>query len=129
MKRIGLILAIALLLGVLWGGAAQAEEFIGGHIISSYEVIVGPYSSPFFDATKKLGRGIVNVATGPLELIKQPIVEAEKGESVGEFLTGLVYGTFAGVAWTFYRELDGVYEIITFYLPSLPPAIDPPYIF
>ena len=129
MKRISLILVLAVLLGLLWSNIATADGFIGGHVITRYEKIVGPHPSPFFDATKKLGRGIVNVLTGPIELIKQPLVEAEKGESVGEFVTGLVYGVFAGVAWTIYRELDGVYEIVTFYLPSLPPAIDPPYIF
>ncbi|NLH47039.1 MAG: exosortase system-associated protein, TIGR04073 family [Myxococcales bacterium] len=129
MKRIGLLLALTVVLGFALQGMAQADDFIGGHIITSYQKTVGPYPSPFFDATKKLGRGLINIGTGPIELVKQPIVEAEKGESVGEFLTGLTYGTFAGVAWTFYRELDGVYEVVTFYLPSLEPAIDPEYIF
>jgi len=129
MKRLGLILSLAVLFGLLLTGFAYADDFIGGHVISGYEKIVGPYPSPFFDATKKLGRGLVNMGTAPIELIKQPITEADKADSFGEFLTGLVYGTFAGVAWTFYRELDGVYEVVTFYLPSLQPAIDPPYIF
>jgi len=129
MKRIGLLIAVSLLCSVALAGTAQASDFIGGHILTSYNKVVGPYPSPFFDATKKLGRGFVNMATAPIELVKQPVVEAEKGESVGEFLTGLTYGVFAGVAWTFYRELDGVYEVATFYLPSLGPAINPEYIF
>jgi len=129
MKRIGFILALTFLLSLAAGSAVLADDFIGGHILSSYQKVVGPYPSPFFDATKKLGRGIINMGTAPIELIKQPIVEAEKGESVGEFLTNLTYGVIAGVAWTFYRELDGVYEVTTFYLPSLEPAINPPYIF
>jgi len=129
MKRISLILVLAVLLGLLMSQTVMAGEFIGGHILTSYQKIVGPYPSPFFDATKKLGRGLVNMGTAPIELIKQPIIEAEKGESIGEFITGLVYGTFAGVAWTFYRELDGIYEVTTFYLPSLEPAIYPEYIF
>ncbi|MDP8222179.1 MAG: exosortase system-associated protein, TIGR04073 family [Candidatus Lernaella stagnicola] len=129
MKRIGLLIAVSLLLSLAFAGMAQADDYIGGHIISSYSKIVGPYPSPFFDATKKLGRGLVNIGTGPIELLKQPVIEAEKGESVGEFLTGLTYGVFAGVAWTFYRELDGIYEVTTFYLPSLDPAINPEYIF
>jgi putative exosortase-associated protein (TIGR04073 family) len=129
MKRIGLLLALSLLLALGWQGMAQADDFIGGHIITSYEKIVGPYPSPFFDATKKLGRGMVNIVTGPIELVKQPLVEAEKGESFGEFMTGLAYGTIAGVAWMLYRDLDGVYEVATFYLPSLGPAINPEYIF
>lgn len=129
MKRISFILSLVILISFICATAAIPDDFIGGHIIARYEKTVGPYPSPFFDATKKLGRGIVNCATAPIELLKQPVVEAEKGESAGEFLTGLVYGSFAGIAWTFYRELDGVYEILTFYLPSLEPAIDPPYIF
>ena len=76
-----------------------------------------------------MGRGVVNMGTAPIELLKQPVVEAEKGDSIGEFLTGLIYGSFAGVSWTLYRELDGIYEVATFYLPSLEPAIDPEYIF
>jgi len=109
--------------------SASGDDFIGGHIISSYEKVIGPHPSPYFDAFKKLGRGLVNMGTAPIELIKQPVVEAEKGESVGEFLTGLVYGSFAGISWTIYRELDGIYEVGTFYLPSLEPAINPEYIF
>ena len=108
---------------------AMADDFIGGHIISSYEKMVGPHPSPYFDAFKKMGRGVVNMGTAPIELLKQPVVEAEKGDSIGEFLTGLIYGSFAGVSWTLYRELDGIYEVATFYLPSLEPAIDPEYIF
>ncbi|HPQ70012.1 MAG TPA: exosortase system-associated protein, TIGR04073 family [bacterium] len=129
MKRVSLLLAICFILGLVMVNAAQADEYYGGTIISGYQKVVGPYPSPFFDATKKLGRGLLNMGTAPIELIKQPIVEAEKGESVGEFMTGLIYGTFAGVAWTFYRELDGVYEVVTWYLPSLEPAITPEYIF
>lgn len=128
MKRILLVLVLVSLL-LLMAVSASADDFIGGHIISSYEKVVGPHPSPYFDAFKKLGRGVVNMATAPIELIKQPVVEAEKGESIGEFLTGLVYGTFAGVSWTFYRELDGIYEVGTFYLPSLEPTINPEYIF
>ena len=110
-------------------GAMAAQYYGGGKIISSYEKVVGPYPSPYFDAFKKFGRGFVNMGTAPIELIKQPITEMAKGESVGEFLTGFVYGTVAGVSWTIYRELDGVYEVATFYLPSLEPAIQPEYIF
>lgn len=129
MKRICLIMAICFAFGLVMANVAHAESYYSGTIISGYQKVVGPYPSPFFDATKKLGRGLLNMGTAPIELIKQPIVEAEKGESIGEFLTGLIYGTFAGVAWTMYRELDGIYEVATWYLPSLEPAITPEYIF
>ena len=109
---------------------AATSAFIGGNVISKYEVVIGPYPSPYFLAFKKLGRGILNMGTAPIEVIKQPLLEAEKGEGVAEFLNGLfVYGVFTGVSWTFYRELDGIYALGTFYLPSLGPAIDPEYIF
>lgn len=129
MKRISVLLILAVAFGMVFAGAAHAEEFIGGHIITSYAKVVGPYPSPFFDAMKKMGRGITNIVTGPIELFKQPLVEADKADSVGEFVTGFTYGIFAGVAWMFYRDLDGIYELTTFYLPSLGPVINPEYIF
>jgi len=129
MKRISVLLLVTVACGLTFAGVAQADEFIGGHIITSYSKVVGPYPSPFFDAMKKLGRGLTNIATGPIELFKQPVVEADKADSVGEFFTGITYGIFAGVAWMFYRDLDGIYEVTTFYLPSLGPAINPEYIF
>jgi putative exosortase-associated protein (TIGR04073 family) len=129
MKRFCLVLALAVCFGAMAYGVAAADEFTGGYIIASYQKTVGPVPSPFFDAAKKLGRGVVNIVSGPIELVKQPIVEADKGESVGEFFTGLGYGLLAGVAWTFYRDLDGIYEVATCYLPSLKPAINPEYIF
>jgi putative exosortase-associated protein (TIGR04073 family) len=110
-------------------GPAMADDFIGGHIIASYERIVGPHPSPYFNAFKRLGTGFVNIGTAPIELIKQPITEAEKSDSIGEFLSGLTYGIFAGVSWTFYREVSGIYEVVTFYLPRLEPTIHPEYIF
>jgi putative exosortase-associated protein (TIGR04073 family) len=129
MKRFCLILAFAISLGLFVNSTALADQFTGGYIITSYQKTVGPTPSPFFDAAKKLGRGVVNMVSAPIELIKQPITEADKGDSVGEFFTGFGYGLLAGVAWTFYRELDGVYEVVTCYLPSLKPAINPEYIF
>jgi len=109
---------------------ATTSAFIGGNVISKYEVVIGPYPSPFFLVTKKLGRGVANMVTAPVEIIKQPLVEAEKADSVGEFINAITFhGLFSGVAWTFYRELDGVYALGTFYLPSLESTIDPEYIF
>lgn len=127
-KKLSIIGALMVAI-MLFAGIATADDFIGGHIITSYEKVVGPHPSPYFDAFKKFGRGIVNMGTAPIELIKQPVTEAEKGESVGEFLTGLVYGAVAGVSWTIYRFLDGLYAVGTFYCPSWEPTIEPEYIF
>jgi len=121
--------ALALLVPAVSSHAATSA-FIGGNVISRYEVVIGPHPSPYFVAFKKFGRGLVNMGTAPIELVKQPLVEAEKGEGVAEFLSGLlVYGPVAGISWTYYRELDGIYAVGTFYLPSLKSTIDPEYIF
>ena len=123
---IGALLAVSLLVAA----PAMADAFIGGHIITSYEKIIGPHPSPYFNAFKKFGHGLINMGTAPIEIIKQPVVEAEKGESVGEFLAGLVYGAaFAGPSWMIYRELDGIYAVTTFYCPSWETTINPEYIF
>jgi putative exosortase-associated protein (TIGR04073 family) len=104
-------------------------EFIGGHVLGTYEKHAGPFPSPFFEAYKKLGRGTVNLVSSPIELLKQPLVEMDKAESVFEFVGNGLHGFLIGIAWFPYRAADGFYEVTTFYLPNLQPIIDPAYIF
>lgn len=62
---------------------------------------------------EKLGRGIANVAFGPLELpMKWYDVNAEMGG-----IAGITYGTLKGVAYVIAREVVGVVDIITFPFP------------
>lgn len=61
----------------------------------------------------KLGRGVANVAFGPLELLIRPYdVSQEEG-----MVPALTYGVFKGVAFTVAREVVGVVDIITFPFP------------
>lgn len=70
---------------------------------------------------KKLGRGVVNVAFGPLEICKQPVLIAR---SEGE-LAGITWGVFQGIGYCLAREGVGILDIITFPMP-LPGCPDDP---
>lgn len=65
------------------------------------------------DMTRKLGRGVANVAFGPLEILIKPWdVKQENGE-----IAAITYGIFKGIACVIVREVVGVAEIITFPFP------------
>lgn len=73
------------------------------------------------DPIRKLGRGIVNVAFGALEVpMKIYDVNQEEGG-----LAACSYGVFKGLGYFIARELIGVTEIVTFPMP-LPGAVDEP---
>ena len=79
------------------------------------DAVYGNQSGPL----EKLGRGVINIVCGPLELAIQPLEVAEaKGN-----LAGLSYGLFRGVAMTVARVCVGVTDIVTFYMP-LPGCTD-----
>ena len=70
---------------------------------------------------EKLGRGVANIAFGPLELIQQPLDVAEaKGN-----IAALTYGVFRGIGMTVARVVVGVVDITTFLMP-LPGCTDDP---
>ena len=70
---------------------------------------------------EKLGRGVANIAFGPLELVQQPLdVAQEKGN-----IAALTYGVFRGVGMTVARAVVGVVDIVTFLMP-LPGCTDDP---
>lgn len=70
---------------------------------------------------EKLGRGIANVAFGPLEiLMKGYDITQEMGG-----IAGLTYGPLKGVAYTVAREVVGVVDVVTFPFP-LPGCPDDP---
>ncbi|MDD5128965.1 MAG: exosortase system-associated protein, TIGR04073 family [Candidatus Omnitrophica bacterium] len=72
----------------------------------------------------KLERGLVNVCTCPLELPASMIsVADEKGEIFGFFI-GAAEGVFASV----FRALSGIYDTLTFFIPSYSkPIMQPEY--
>ena len=79
--------------------------------------IYGEKSGPL----EKLGRGIANIAFGPLEAVIQPLEVAEaKGN-----IAALTYGLLRGVAMVVARIGVGATDILTFYMP-LPGCTDDP---
>lgn len=60
---------------------------------------------------RKLGRGIANVATCPLELVRTPTLVGRKDGVFAQITVGVVQGAWRTVA----RGLTGIYEIATFY--------------
>jgi putative exosortase-associated protein (TIGR04073 family) len=70
---------------------------------------------------EKLGRGIANIAFGPLEILIRPYdVNQEKGA-----IAAWTYGVLKGVAYVVARECVGVTDVVTFPMP-LPGATDDP---
>ncbi len=65
------------------------------------------------DPIHKMGRGMVNVLTGWIELPKQ----LDRGRREDNPLTGLSSGIMKGVGLTLLRAGVGVYEVVTFPLP------------
>lgn len=74
----------------------------------------------------KLGRGLVNSATGWCEYPKQ-IVETSKEQNVA---VGLTWGQIKGVAYGVARHGLGAYDTATFYLPPYDkPVLEPETVF
>ncbi len=69
----------------------------------------------------KLGRGIANIAFGPLELLIKPYdTNNDKGA-----IAALTAGVVRGVCYTIARECVGVVDVVTFLVP-LPGCSDDP---
>lgn len=91
-------------------------------------VILG-LASPSFaqDAAKKLGRGVVNILTGWIELPKN-IYETSVQSNP---LAGITIGLAKGLGMTVVRTGAGVYETATFPLPlpkEYKPILEPEYV-
>jgi len=69
----------------------------------------------------KLGRGIANIAFGPLELLIRPYDVANREGNIA----ALTYGVLSGVCYTVAREVVGVVDVVTFPMP-LPGCTDDP---
>jgi putative exosortase-associated protein (TIGR04073 family) len=75
----------------------------------------------------KFARGLVNSATGWMELFKQPYVGGQK-----EGAEGAILGIGKGIGWTVGRTLSGVYDVVTFPIPlpeNFEPLMKPDYVF
>ncbi len=65
-------------------------------------------------AAAKLGRGLANIVTCPLELIRTPTLT---GEQDG-YLAGMTSGIARGIVRTVIRGGTGIFETVTFWSPS-----------
>lgn len=68
---------------------------------------------------KKLGRGVVNVATGVLEIPREVTMQTHEGVAQGQypvaaFPEGLVKGILPGMAKALRRMGSGVWDIVSF---------------
>ncbi len=81
------------------------------------------------DAFKKLGRGVANMVTFPMEVPEQM---SRTNNSDGPF-AGATVGVIKGLGWAVGRALVGVYETATFLIPypkDFKPVLnDPEYFF
>ena len=78
---------------------------------------------------KKLGRGIVNVATGWVELPKNIY---DTSVDTNNPLMGITYGTLKGVGMTVVRTGAGAYDVATFLFPvpeNYKPLLSPEFVF
>ena len=76
---------------------------------------------------KKLGRGIVNVATGWVEIPKNIY---DTSVETNPF-TGITYGALRGTGMTVVRTGSGIYDVATFLFPvpyDYAPVLDPEFV-
>ncbi len=75
----------------------------------------------------KLGRGLVNVFTGWLEIPKQTAIEWRRTDPFTGTVLGVVKGLWLGIA----RTVTGVYEVVTFPFPiprNYEPIMEPEFV-
>lgn len=89
------------------------------------QLLILPLYAQDYNPLRKLSRGIVGASLGWTEMPRQMIeVNKEEGEVAGFFL-----GCFKGLLCTVGRTLLGMYEIVTFLLPSYRPLVEPEFLF
>lgn len=79
-------------------------------------------------AATKLGRGLVNIVSGWVEIPKR-IYETSQDQGTA---AGLTWGLIRGIVYGFVRTAAGFYEFFTFPVPQPPdymPVIQPEYVF
>lgn len=98
----------------------------GAVMVIALALVVGLSQAAYAaDPLMKLGRGLVNAATGFLEVPKN-IYEVSKEH---EPFTGLIWGSMKGSGWAAARTSVGAYEVATFPLPKYEPMMEPEYVF
>ncbi|MDD5496321.1 MAG: exosortase system-associated protein, TIGR04073 family, partial [Candidatus Omnitrophica bacterium] len=86
-------------------------------IVLILTLLFGVTAPAFCDTPlKKLGRGVCNIITSPLELFEQ---SKRVNNTDGPF-AGMTYGVLKGLVMIVIRAGVGVYEMFTFPIPAPP---------
>lgn len=104
MKSTQLVCVTALAIGILGWPALEV-----GAELDADPPPAAALALPFI----KLGRGLLNVGTGPLEI---PLQIYRTGSRDG-WAAGMFFGPIEGLGMVIVRTLGGAYEILTFPLP------------
>jgi len=114
--------------GTKVGAALMAALLVGLMTLSSPAAAQTDRRDTTFDMMlHKLGRGIVNVLTGWMEIPKE-VAEAWRETDP---ITGVVVGSIKGVGYFAVRFFAGAYEILTFPMPfpeNYGPIIEPEFV-
>ena len=84
-----------------------------------------PYTT---GALRKLGRGVANLATCPLELVRMTTLVGRRDGNLAALSVGLIQGTWR----TALRGLAGAYEVTTFVIPlprGFKPVMTPEFVY
>lgn len=94
-------------------------------VVAIFSLAIKPCSA---DPLRKLGRGLLNVITGIVEIPKKVILTSKKeGIKIG-LTRGLLDGAKAGLV----RTASGIYEALTFPIPApvdYAPMVEPEFVF
>jgi putative exosortase-associated protein (TIGR04073 family) len=66
-----------------------------------------------YRAPRKIGRGVINILSGPFEIFNQPIRLAEKEPYFGGQIAGVVAGIPVGLGYGVGRIVAGTFDIVT----------------
>ena len=80
-------------------------------------------------ASRKLGRGLANMLSAPLEVLREPYLVGTKEGGIA----GMTVGLIRGIGSALIREGAGITEVLTCYMPvpvpDFQPLVKPEFIF
>ncbi|WP_415717676.1 exosortase system-associated protein, TIGR04073 family [Maridesulfovibrio sp.] len=91
---------------------ALSSMLLGGCSLNSANY-VGNQDSYSERVARKLGRGVTNFVSAPLEIPNQSVNLAAESNEPAEQAAGYVGGLFLGFAYTGGRIVSGMYDIVT----------------
>lgn len=97
--------------------AGLALIVLGGEMSASADEMTSTHIDGMLT---KLGRGIADIATSPLELIRTPAIVSHRAGYLAGGSIGLAQGAWRAIQ----RAAVGVFEVATFYA-EIPPGFQP----